>query len=350
MAFTTDALRVIDANANRASEGLRTIEDYARLVAEDPLAARWAKELRHRLAEVLMPVPRRWRLAARSAAGDAGTDVHTAAELQRSDLSSAIPAASERVLQAFRNLEEATKSGAPETALDLKRLRYWAYDRLATIELRLGRDARRLIQAQLCVLVDCGRPLEETVRYVRSLAEAGADLVQLRDKNLDGRMLVEYGRAVVEALRDTSAEAVINDRVDVAMCCGARGVHLGQDDLSIRDARRLVGPDVWIGISTHSVDQALVAQEAGADYIGCGPTFPSATKQFEHFPGLDLLEAIAAQGLEIPWMAIGGIGPDNLSRVLETGCRRIAVRHCVHAAADPPGVVGRLKSRLVEFG
>ncbi|RMF37167.1 MAG: thiamine phosphate synthase [Planctomycetota bacterium] len=347
MVFSTSALRMIDANANRAAEGLRTIEDYARLVVEDAVAARWAKELRHRLTCALSSVPRPQRLAARSTERDAGTGIHTASELARSELSSLIPAAAERVQQALRTLEEVTKSGSAQTALEIKNLRYTAYDVLARIELRLQTDARRLRRAHLCVLIDGSRPIDDFRQYVRALADAGVDLVQLRDKNQDGRSLVEYGRAAVDALRGTDAELIVNDRVDVALCCQARGVHLGQEDISIGDARRLAGPEMWIGISTHSVEQALAAQEAGADYIGCGPTFPSATKQFDSFPGLPLLQAVS-QCIEIPWLAIGGITMGNLEQVIAAGCRQIAVSQCVHGAADPIVTVGSLKRRLVE--
>ena len=138
----------------------------------------------------------------------------------------------------------------------------------------------------------------------------------LRDKTCDGGKLVAYARAAMAALDGTQAKLIINDRVDIALACGAAGVHLGQDDMSLADARRIAGRDMWIGISTHSIEQAVAAELAGADYIGCGPTFPSSTKSFDEFPGLNFLSAVRAQ-ISIPAFAIGGIDSSNLASVIE---------------------------------
>ncbi|MEO8271237.1 MAG: thiamine phosphate synthase, partial [Aureliella sp.] len=123
------------------------------------------------------------------------------------------------------------------------------------------------------------------------------------------------------------------------------GVHLGQDDLSLADARRVAQGRLWIGVSTHSLAQAIEAEQGGADYIGCGPTFPSKTKAFDAFAGSDFLRQAAAV-VNIPIFAIGGITCENLQLVLESGCQRIAVSGAIHHASDPCLATRQLKELL----
>src|SRR5205823_4860391 len=116
---------------------------------------------------------------------------------------------------------------------------------------------------------------------------------------------------------------IINDRVDLAVLARADGVHIGQDELTIRDARRIVGPEMLVGVSTHNIEQARQAVLDGANYLGCGPVFPSSTKQFKRFPGVNFLKQVAAE-ISLPAFAFGGVKATNLSRVLATGFSRIA--------------------------
>jgi thiamine-phosphate pyrophosphorylase len=125
----------------------------------------------------------------------------------------------------------------------------------------------------------------------------------------------------------------------------ADGVHLGQNELSVKDARNIVGPGRLIGVSTHTLEQARQAVLDGANYIGVGPTFPSPTKSFDHFPGLELLRAVAAE-VSLPAFAIGGISEENVEQVMAAGFRRIAVRSAVTDADRPAAAVSRLLSKL----
>jgi len=126
----------------------------------------------------------------------------------------------------------------------------------------------------------------------------------------------------------------MNDRPDLAALSRADGVHVGQDELSVKDARSIVGPEALVGVSTHSIEQARQAVLEGANYLGVGPTFPSDTKQFEKFPGLDLLRQVGAE-IRLPAFAIGGITTENLPEVLATGMTRVAVSGAIAAAAEP---------------
>ena len=149
---------------------------------------------------------------------------------------------------------------------------------------------------------------------------------------LDDRQLLERAAALREITRAAGVLFIMNDRPDLAVLAQADGVHVGQEDVSVKAARTIVGPDGLVGVSTHSIDQARQAVLDGANYIGVGPTFPSGTKQFDQFPGLDLLRAVADE-IRLPAFAIGGIGPENLSEVLQTGIGRIAVSGAVLNAA-----------------
>lgn len=344
-------LRLIDANINRAAEGLRTIEDVCRLIYEDRAAAQWSKQLRHELADVCSPLPRIERLATRSAATDAGTRTTLESEQNRLSWQTVVAAAAERVTQSLRNLEEFSKfQPGGELSAGCKQLRYAAYDTLAAIELRLNQQLPAST-GRLMLLIDCSLELDSFVNYLRELAAAGVDHFQLRDKSAEGGKLMRYATAGMAGLAAAASKTTppanlfINDRVDIAMACGAAGVHVGQDDLTLAEARRLARGQLRIGVSTHDIDQALAAEHGGADYIGCGPTFPSTTKQFDAFAGVDFLKQVAA-AIDIPAFAIGGIDLSNVGQVLAADCQRIAVSSAIHRAASPAAAAQQLAERL----
>lgn len=174
----------------------------------------------------------------------------------------------------------------------------------------------------LYLLVGCELPVEDFVATLRELQQAGVGLFQIRDKHADGAQLLKYARTAVATVGPECV--VVNDRVDVALASGAGAVHVGQEDLPIAEVRRLCGRKLWIGVSTHDIAQARAAQQAGTDYIGCGPTFPSTTKQFKQFAGIDFLKQVAVE-ISIPAYAIGGISIDNIDLVRQTGFSRVAV-------------------------
>ena len=165
----------------------------------------------------------------------------------------------------------------------------------------------------------------------------------------DGGRLIAYARAAIHSLATTNSRLIINDRVDIALATSAAGVHLGQEDMTYADARRIAGPDLLIGISTHSIEQAVAAEEAGADYIGCGPTFPSSTKSFDAFPGTPFLSQVAKQ-ISVPAFAIGGIDASNLDQALQAGCTRVALSSAIHRSDNPIETLQSIKRRLGQSG
>ncbi len=152
-------------------------------------------------------------------------------------------------------------------------------------------------------------------------------------------------RLVREWTRAAGTLFIVNDRPDLAVLADADGVHLGQDDLPVSAARRIVGSRALIGVSTHTIEQARQAVNDGADYLGVGPVFPSKTKEFEEFAGLDFVRQVAAE-IRIPWYPIGGISLENLAEVQAAGATRVAVSSAVCGADDPAAAARELAMRL----
>lgn len=338
------AMRVIDASANRAAEGLRVLEDYVRFVLDDPFLTGELKGVRHELAACLERLPMDARLAARETLADVGTDIKGAQEARRQDFAQLADANFSRVREALRSLEEYAKLIAPELAAASERLRYRLYTLHRAVR-RMDRARKQLAGARLYVLVDGCDSEAELERLCASLVGAGVHVLQLRDKRLDDRALIGRARAVRRVTRGTDTLFIMNDRPDLAVLAEADGVHVGQEELSVKDARTIVGCERLVGVSTHNIEQARQAVLEGADYIGCGPTFPSPTKRFEAFPGPAFLRQVAAE-IRLPAFAIGGIREGNLGMVLETGFFRVAVSSGVTGVADPAVAAKRILDLL----
>ncbi|MBX6313747.1 MAG: thiamine phosphate synthase, partial [Isosphaeraceae bacterium] len=161
--------------------------------------------------------------------------------------------------------------------------------------------------------------------------------------------LLERAREVRILTAKAGAHFIMNDRPDLAVLAGADGVHLGQEDLRLRDARRIVGARMLIGVSTHDPQQLERAILDGAGYLGVGPVFPSGTKDFDGLAGLGYVRR-AAEATTLPWFAIGGIDETNLEAVLEAGARRIAVSRGVIHADRPRQAAAALRARLDALG
>jgi thiamine-phosphate pyrophosphorylase len=195
------------------------------------------------------------------------------------------------------------------------------------------------------VLVNGRSSLSEFRQLVEQLIQGGVDVLQLRDKAIPDRELLERAHALREMTRRHHVLFIMNDRADLAALAHADGVHLGQSEIAVKDARVIVGLQALVGVSTHNIEQARQAVLDGANYLGCGPTFPSATKEFAEFPGLQFLRQVN-QEIRLPAFAIGGIGPANVEQVCATGFSRVAVSHSVVNAADPAQTARRLRATL----
>ena len=346
-----EVYRILDVNFNRAREALRVAEDFARFVLDDTGLSEQAKTLRGQLQRVYQAMPSAELLAARDTVGDVGAAITTETERLRPRPLSVAQAACKRLTEALRTLEEYAKLVAPGQAGPLEQLRYRAY----TFEQRLlgraelaGRFDRvrvyLLLTSQMCQ----GDPLE----VVRRAIEGGVDCVQLREKTLAGGAFLALARRLRELTSQTGTLLIINDRPDIAALAGADGVHLGQDDLPVAEARRIVGPGRLVGLSTHTLAQARAACEAGADYIGVGPMFATTTKDAGPLAGPAFLRQVAGE-IRLPHLAIGGISLANLGQLVEAVrdlpapvTLRVALCGAILSAPDPAAAVRAIRGAM----
>ena len=336
--------RILDAAANRAGEGLRVIEEFARFALNDPHLSRLLKVCRHGLAAALTSIPESNRLAARDTLGDVGTAIGTPSEYARLTPADVARASFKRVQEALRTLEEYGKLIDSAFAQRIEQLRYHLYTAEKAV-LRTAAGSERLQDRVLYLLVtsqSCLRGLEPTIRGALA---AGVGIIQVREKQMADRELLEHARRIRGITHEFGALLIINDRPDLAVLADADGVHVGQDELSVRDARRILGPDRLVGVSTHSIEQARQAVLDGADYLGVGPTFPSNTKSFNEFAGLEFVKQVAAE-ISLPWFAIGGIAPENIAAVIKAGAKRVAVSNAICGSADPAQAAEGLAQQL----
>ena len=341
-------LRLLDANANRAREALRVLEDYARFVLGSAELSAALKAVRHDLAAATRPFVAD-AVFHRDTPGDVGTGNKTASERHRDDLSDVVTAAGKRLGEALRAIEEFLKTQSPADASKVESLRYRAYDLEHRLAFTLRPAARDFARVRLYVLVPeslCRIPWLEAAEQA---ILGGADCIQLREKDLDGGESLTRARQLVQVCRHHNVPCVINDRPDVALLAGADGVHVGQGDLPARDVRRLVGNAMLVGVSTHSLPQARQAVLDGADYVGVGPVFRSATKPRQILPGLELARQVARADppLPVPAVAIAGIDAGNVDEVLATGLRAVAVSSAVLSSDDVRAAAAAIKRRLV---
>jgi thiamine-phosphate pyrophosphorylase len=201
----------------------------------------------------------------------------------------------------------------------------------------------RLRAARLYLVIEAA-PARDVVPAALA---GGVDVVQLREKHAPDDAVVAAGAALRAICDEQGALLVVNDRPDLALACGADGVHVGQNDQAVEDVRAAVGPDLVIGLSTHSPEQVAAAEHATeVDYLGVGPVYATETKPGLEPVGLDLVRHAAAHARK-PWFAIGGIDAQRAAEVALAGAERLAVVRAIRDAADPRSAAEALREALV---
>jgi thiamine-phosphate pyrophosphorylase len=340
-------LRILDANLNRSAEALRVAEDVCRFHWSLSGFAADLKALRHEvLAAVCGDGARRDDLLRhRDIEGDVGRV--NASPPGATGAPSLAFRNLERAKEALRAMEEACRIVRPEAARGLEAARY----RLYAIEKGLGHlppasDLKsRLARTRVCLLATAELSRIPLADAVRAALLAGVEMVQLREKTLADRSLLNRARELRELTARHGALFIVNDRPDIALLSHADGVHLGQGDLAVADARRAMGTDLLVGVSTHSLEQARDAERQGADYIGAGPMFATATKDAGAILGPERLREVAG-GVTLPLFAIGGITAERVGLVANAGARRIAVSSAILGSDDPAAAVKALLEGL----
>ena len=339
-----DVFRILDANFNRAREALRVIEDFARFALDDAGISSAAKHLRSRLHEAYRLFPAEALLGSRDTPADVGTRISSPTEARRADAGEVVSAACKRLTEALRTLEEYAKTVAAEAAPQLEAMRYDAY----ALEQRLSHrlTAAGLFEpVRLYVLLTSRLCRAEPAATAEAAIAGGADAIQLREKDLPDREVLALAVRLRELTRAAGVLLIVNDRPDIAASVGADGVHLGQGDLPIAAARRLLRAGAIVGKSTHDISQARSAVAEGADYIGAGPMFPTDTKDAGPVAGVEYLKQVVSE-IALPHVAIGGITEENVGRLVAAGARRVAVCSAVIAADDPAAAAERIKKQL----
>lgn len=317
--------RILDANLDRAREGLRTIEEWCRFGLDDVALTDECKHLRQELAH--------WHTsdlrAARDTPGDAGTALTHPNEAERSSVQDVLQANLCRVEEALRVLEEYGKVYSAAMGAACKQMRYRVY--VLESKLTACQRQQRLARSHLYLVT---APTDHLFETVEAALQGGLTLVQYRDKTADDEVRLRNAEKLCHLCRRYDALFIVNDRVDLAIAVDADGVHLGQQDIPIALARKLLGAQRLIGRSTHCPDDLHRAIQEGADYIGVGPVYETPTKAGRPAAGFDYVR-YAAEHATIPWFAIGGIDTNNLSEVLAANVERVAIVRAIMHAEQP---------------
>jgi thiamine-phosphate pyrophosphorylase len=315
--------RVIDANVNRSKEGLRVMEDICRFILDDAKLTNKVKYIRHQVTK-LVNIPDALLVACRGSDEDVARGRSVP---RRQSTKQIFTANTKRATEALRVLEEFLPNGN-----QLKDLRYLVYD----LEKVINKKLNLALPFEYDVYV-----VSDSPDVLKKAVDNGAAIVQLRDKNSDKKVIYQKALEVVEYKKEHDFIFILNDDPWLAKKVGADGVHVGQDEKSLKKIRRVVGPDMIIGRTTHSLAQGLQAQKDGVNYISVGPIFPTPTKPGRPAVGLEYVREAAAN-IEIPFVTIGGIDLKNIDKVLKAGARTIGI---VRAHNDLPKILNKVKSK-----
>ncbi len=330
--------RIIDANLNRATEGLRVIEEIARFILSDAELSARLKTIRHELQK-FFDVEYDILLDSRDTLNDVGCNIINPDK--KESLDSIFKANFKRVEEAFRVLNQYASLD------DSYRYRIYTIEKEMRSKLKL--DYKKIfLNDKKLYLVTNSDNFESDEIFLDRVAlsiKSGVDIVQLREKNTTSKRFIYLAQRIRELTSHFGAAFIVNDRVDIAKISNADGVHLGQDDIPVSYAREILGDNAIIGVSTHCPEHAKKAITDGADYIGVGPVFKTPTKPSKDPVGLEYVKW-AADNVNIPFFAIGSIDTANIKEVVEAGAKRVAVIRAIMYADDIESNCKILKSAL----
>ena len=339
--------RIVDANFNRCRESLRVMEDYARFVLNNGQLSGAIKQARHELREIIEGLGGVKLLAGRNTPSDVGTEISTSGEMNRTDTTAVATAACKRVVESLRVMEEFSKTVQAQTAKQLEEIRYKCYEWEVQL-LSRGQNKSKLGQMRLYVLISSELCKKDPLEVAKDVLRGGADVVQLREKKMGAGKYMTLAAKMAELCRQKDKLFVVNDRPDVAVAAGADGVHLGQEDLKIAQARKVLSSEMIIGVSTHNIEQAKQAVADGADYIGVGPVFATGTKPSAEPVGVEYVRQAASE-VDVPQAVIGGISLDNVAEVIEAGAKCVAVCSAIICADEPGNITRNIKNQIAKI-
>ncbi len=321
--------QLIDANLDRGREGLRVIEEWCRFGLKNKELLVKLRDWRHQLGLNHQDSYKK----ARSPLSDPGIGLTHPSQEKRLAPLQVVAANCSRVQEAMRVLEEFTRTSNPLLSKVASDIRYGIYE----VELKIfscsdkEKRYKKLAKCKLCLITSPSQNLLETIEKGLN---SGVRMVQYRTKEADDLTKLSEARRLIKLCRKHDALFIVNDRVDIALAVGADGVHLGQNDIPIQFARQLLGNEKLIGLSTHSLKELQLAEEAGCDYLGVGPVNKSQTKPGLNSQGIDVIREASSRA-HLPWFAIGGINTTNIQELVTVGAKRIAVCAAIMTADDP---------------
>lgn len=346
--LSKQTFRIIDANFNRASEGLRLLEEIARFLLNDTTLTQQLKTMRHELIRGDLSFHQQL-LQSRNSEGDVGIDMEVPGEDKERELPLVLVANAKRVQESLRTLEELAKVPGTDQKLDSEKFKQARFN-LYTIEQKLmskllRQDKLRHISG-LYVIIDTQALKGRHSAEVASQAiGGGARVIQLRDKVQSKEKLLPIARQLRTLCAEHDVLFIINDYLDIALGTDADGLHLGQDDLPVPVARKLLPLGKIVGCSVTTVNQASAAQAEGADYVAVGSIYPTSSKERVKVVGLEGLRQIR-QAISLPLVAIGGITKDNASEVIAAGADSVAVISAVVGAESPEEAARQIADRF----
>lgn len=340
--------RIIDANLNRIGEGLRLLEEVARLLLNDTNLTLQLKSMRHELLRADWHFNQQL-IEARNAEGDIGVGIEIPEEDKQKELPLIVVANARRVQQSLRVMEELAKLPDMRPELDsdkFERARFSLYTIEQSLLARLKRQDKVKKLSGLYVIIDTNILKERSpIEAARQAIRGGAKTIQLRDKLRGRGELLPVAKQLKRLCADNDVLFIVNDYLDIALASDADGLHLGQEDLPLKVARELLPFDKIVGGSTTTVEQAVSFEADGADYIAVGSMYPTASKEIVKVVGLERLRQVR-QAVTVPLVAIGGINKDNVADVISAGADAVAVISAVLTADDIEKAARQILDRL----
>jgi thiamine-phosphate pyrophosphorylase len=341
--------RIIDANFNRAREGLRVAEEFCRFALNNQALSGRCKQLRHQLSAAISKLDAQQLISARDTANDIGCGMEVAGQMKRANLADCITAGFARTTEALRVLAESAATLDAKLSAIFEKLRYDCYMLEKDITLS-GFAALKFSKVKLYVILTA-EGCKDVLSTAKACAENGADCLQLRVKSMPDRQFFSLAHKFVDLCKHHGSVSIINDRVDIAVASDADGVHLGQDDLPLEQVRACQLKPLITGISTHSMAELQKAVEQNPCYVGLGSVFCTDTKQNVNVCGTEYISK-AIEFLKdkpVQAVAIGGINLANVEKVLQAGAKTIAVSRCVCKADNPADVCKKLKQIIDKY-
>ncbi|KPA18365.1 thiamine-phosphate pyrophosphorylase [Candidatus Magnetomorum sp. HK-1] len=347
--------RIIDANLNRVSEGIRVIEDIFRFEYESSSFTQELRSLRHHVRNstgIIMPE----LLNSRQTELDPGVAISAHAhDDKRKNKMDLIHANFKRVQEGLRSIEEVLKTADKyDIAKQYESIRFQAYALekkcfnfcSSTQKMRKNIFPDTDIYCLTAEELSCGR---SNITVVEEMIRAGIKIIQYREKEKSFREKYNECTKIREMTQAKGVKFIVNDNIDLALMTNADGVHIGQTDYPVEAVRKLTGDDFIIGLSTHAPEEAMKAQDAGVDYIGVGPIYSTNTKKDVCAPvGHAYLEYVLAN-ISIPFVAIGGIKEHNLVDIIRRGTRCVGIVSEITGAKNIGQKIKTIRKKIKEY-